>query len=219
MNPIEILIVEDNPDYLEVLTASLNEEKDFKIVSTHTSAYSSLAKLSEGNTPDVILLDLNLPGLSGLDAITDIGRLAPNTKILVLTCSNKEADVTKAIDRGASGYLLKDASLDEITSGIRAISEGCTPIDPKIANFLLKRHSESPLNEHEKGLSKRELQILEHIAKGFSQKEIGQELNISPKTVDFHARRIYKKLKASNAPAAVAKAYEAGDLPLDKSLR
>lgn len=216
MNPIKIHIVEDNPDYMDVLVTSLNEEEDFKIVSQHTTAYSSLAELSEGNMPDVILLDLNLPGLSGLDAIAEFGRLAPDTKILVITCSNQESDITKAIDQGASGYLLKDSSLEEITSGIRAISKGGMPIDPKMANYLLKRHNEAPSEVPDKALSSRELQILENIAKGFSQKEIGQQLNISPKTVDFHARRIYKKLDVSNAPAAVAKAYEAGDLPLNR---
>lgn len=219
MNPLRIMLIEDSPAYREVIAFGLSDEPDLEIVSqfsTADAAYRSLRGCSPDALPDLILLDLNLPGSSGLDAIRPLKELAPETEIIVLTESNKEADILSAISSGATGYLLKDSSLDQITEGIRSAKTGGAPIDPSMARHLLAKLKSSPLQpDSETVLTERELEILKLLADGLLQKQIAEKLAISPKTVDYHTGRIYKKLGAHNAPAAVARAYRSGLLTGD----
>ncbi len=214
MTPIKIMLVEDSPEFREVIAFSLSDEADIEIVSQFNTADAALRSLQHpGNTqaPDLILLDLNLPGISGLDAIPKFRQLAPKTEILILTESEREADVLSAISSGAVGYLLKESSLVNITEGIRTVMGGGASLDPVMARYLLKNQSRYNLfKEDAKQLSPRELQILDLLAKGELQKQIADALDISPKTVGFHIGHIYEKLEVQNAPAAVDRAHRLG---------
>lgn len=212
MKKIRITLVEDSPDYQQVIAFGLEDESDIEVIGTFNTADAALRALkksTEADMPDLILLDLNLPGISGLEAIAQIKELAPATEIIILTESEREADVLTAISSGAVGYLLKESSLEQITQGIRTVMSGGASLDPGMARYLLGNQQSHLAADGSSALSPRELEILHLIAEGQVQKKIAAELNISPKTVDFHIGHIYKKL---NAPSAVAKAYQSGIL-------
>lgn len=217
MKPITVMLVEDSPAYREVIAFGLSDEPDIEIAgqfSTADSALRSLQGKSATEMPDMILLDLNLPGSSGLEAIRPFMSAAPKTEIIVLTESNREADILAAISSGAIGYLLKESSLDQITEGIRSVRAGGAPLDPSMARYLLAKVKPSESQNAEQDLlSQRELEILKLLASGMLQKQIAEKLKISPKTVDFHIGHIYKKLDVQNAPEAVARGFRTGLLP------
>jgi DNA-binding NarL/FixJ family response regulator len=214
MKQIKIMLVEDSPEFREVIAFGLSDELDMTISDqfiTADAALRHLQILSAARLPDLILLDLNLPGISGLDAIPKFKTLAPKTEILILTESEREADVLSAISSGAVGYLLKESSLDQITEGIRTVMDGGASLDPVMARYLLNNQSRYNLQKDgATRLSPREIQILDLLAKGQLQKQIADELDISPKTVGFHIGHIYEKLEVQNAPAAVHKAHKLG---------
>lgn len=162
-------------------------------------------------TPDVSLLDLRLPGMDGLDSLPFFIAAAPATKIIVLTQSDQENDVFQAISSGASGYLLKSATLQQLTDGIRAAASGGSPLDAGVARYIiqsLKPTSTKP--RRESLLSGRELEILTLLADGMVKKQIAKRLKIGYTTVDTHVGRIYEKLNVNNAPAAVDTAHRMG---------
>ncbi len=217
MKKVKILLVEDSPAYQDVVAFGLSDEPDIEITGRFTTADAalrSLKALSGPELPDLILLDLNMPGISGLAAIPQFKAYTPETEIIVLTESEKESDILTAIQSGAVGYLLKESSLDQIIQGIRTVMDGGASLDPVMARYILDRHKlDKGLTKGQSILSRREMEILTLMADGLAQKQIADELNISPKTVDFHVGHIYKKLNAKNAPAAVAKAYKSGIFP------
>ena len=219
MEKIKIILVEDSPDYQQVLAFGMKDEADIEVISTFNTVDAALRKLKSGdaeNIPDLILLDLNLPGISGLDAIPHFKAIAPSTEIIILTESERKADILSAISSGAVGYLLKESSLEQITEGIRVVMDGGAPLDPGMARYLLDNQQWNLKSDKETPLSPRELEILTLLAEGQLQKEIASNLKISPTTVDFHVGHVYKKLNAQNAPAAVAKAYQSGIFPNEK---
>jgi DNA-binding NarL/FixJ family response regulator len=214
MKQIKVMLVEDSPEFRGVIAFGLSDEPDLEISDqfiTADAALRHLEHLPPSKRPDLILLDLNLPGISGLEAIPRFKSIAPNLEIIVLTQSEREADVLSAISSGAAGYLLKEASLDQIIDGIRIVMDGGASLDPVMARYLLNNQSRYNLqSDGTTPLSPREIQILDLLAKGQLQKQIADELDISPKTVGFHIGHIYEKLEVQNAPAAVHKAHKLG---------
>lgn len=167
--------------------------------------------------PDVILLDISLPGMSGIDATIWLKKYAPNTKILILSQSDKEADVYEAIFNGADGYLLKSSTVHQIKDAIRSVMKGGSPLDANVASYILETmKTKRPTANSNISLSNRELETLTLMAEGLSKKEIAQRLGISPTTVVTHVGHIYQKLNAANAPSAVSKAYQSGILPVQR---
>ena len=213
---IKILLVEDNPEFRNVIDLALKREKTFEPVSmvgTAERALRSLKDIHPHEAPDVLLLDLNLPGISGIEALPQFRSLIPDTKIIILTQSNREADVVDAISRGASGYLLKSSGIKPIKDGIRTVMEGGASLDSHVAQYLLKKLRPGESNAVEESLlTEREIEVLQHLADGLVKKEIAEALNISAFTVATHVRHIYEKLEVPNAPAAVSKAYRSGIL-------
>jgi len=211
------MLVEDSPAYRKAVARSLELESDMALVSEFSTAeiaLRSLEKSSDLTTPDVILLDLNLPGMSGLEAIPWVKKYSPKTQIIVLTQSDNEADVVDAISAGAAGYLLKSATRDRLDESIRTVVEGGAILDPSVARFLLRSMRQtSPVISEGSDLTERELEVLKLIGEGLTNKELAECLDISPKTVAVHAAHIYEKLNVPNAPAAVAKAFKEGLLP------
>ncbi len=209
-NTLEIMLIEDSAAYRKGIACALEECSDMELVSQFGTAEIALRELNQ-KSPDIILLDLNLPGISGLESIPLIKQKAPETKIIILTQSDKEADVLQAIERGASGYLLKASSIDQLVHGIHYVRDGGATLDPNLARFILDTLQQKLSKPSSvASLSKRELEILTLIADGLAQKQIASQLKISIYTVTEHIQNIYEKLNVPNAPSAVAKAYKTG---------
>lgn len=214
-------MVEDHPEYREGVMLALETEADIELIGIFGTAEAALRKLQydkEFPKPDVILLDLNLPGMDGLEALPWFRDYIPNAKILVLTQSDCEDDVLSAISAGASGYLLKSATLDQITEGIWTVMEGGASLDANMATFILDTFKKiPPTAKMENNLTKRELETITLLSEGLSKKEISDMLSISTPTVASHVAHIYQKLNVHNAPAAVAKAFRMGIFSSGKS--
>ncbi|MGB1873588.1 MAG: response regulator [Akkermansiaceae bacterium] len=217
---IRTIIVEDHPDYREGVRFAMETEPDIELYATFGTAeraLQSIRKAAEDSEPqpDIILLDLQLPGMSGLEAIPLFREHSPQSHLIVLSQSEKEADVLRAISSGASGYLLKNSPLSKITEGIRTVMQGGASLDASVARHILDslQAQHTPLETINKKLTKREMQILELVSRGMVKKEISDELKIAMPTVATHVRHIYEKLGVSNAPSAINKAHRAGLLP------
>ena len=212
-----IILIEDHPEYRKVLEFALEEEADMELVSKFGAAEVALRHLQDMSTrkeADIILLDLNLPGMSGLKAIPYLKTSLPAAEIIILTQSDKEADVLRAIQSGAAGYLLKSSSMQEIAQGIRTVISGGATLDASVARFIMQAvQAQTPNVTSEKVLSEREMEILTLLAEGLVKKEIADRLCISSHTVVSHIRHIYDKLNVQNAPSAVNKAYRLGLFP------
>ncbi|HZC99253.1 MAG TPA: response regulator transcription factor [Actinomycetes bacterium] len=160
--------------------------------------------------PDVVLMDLQMPRLDGPGAIAALRQRAPEVHVLVLTTFGSDADITRAIDAGATGYLLKDAPREQLFSAIRAAARGESALSPTVATRVLGR-MRAPAEE---ALSPRELEILQAVARGLSNKDIGRRLHVSQATVKTHLLRIFAKLGVDDRTAAVTVALERGIIRL-----
>lgn len=206
-----VWIVEDNREYREAVRFALESEPGLFCGGDFHSADLALDALKATATPPpVILCDLDLPGLHGLEAIPLFKEVSPTTHILVLTQFDDRPKVFQAIGAGASGYLLKSAPLDEIHRGIEEVMSGGAPLNSRIAKMMLATFSHVPPSDGEAELTPRELEVLSLLAEGFAKKQIADELGISYHTVDMHVRAIYQKLQVHNLSGAVAKAIRRG---------
>ncbi|MGB6219944.1 response regulator [Haloferula sp.] len=216
---IRIMMVEDHPEYRDIVEFALNKEPDMEIVGqfgTSERALRSMRGCEDRKEPDVILLDLHLPGMNGLEAIPCFSTEFPEARIIILTQSDREDDLLQAIMLGANGYLLKSSTVKQLTEGIRTVMDGGASLDSKLAKFVLTTlKNKMPPSEIDQLLTKRELEVLSLLAEGCVKKEIADKLGISLTTVVSHVTHIYSKLHAPNAPAAIAKAFQLGILPLD----
>ncbi len=214
ISPTRVMLIEDNAEYREVIKLALEDHPEIELTQCHGTAETALRSLyttSAAARPQLILLDLNLPGMSGLEALPRFRRELPATRIMILTQSDSEADVLRAISRGASGYLLKSASLQQITDGIRDVMDDGASLDKGVAQFILHTLQQKlPKKDLKNLLSERELEVLTLISEGLVKKEIADQLKIGYTTVDTHVGHIYEKLGVRNAPAAVAKAFKLG---------
>ena len=208
---IRIIMVEDHPEYREGIALALETESDIQLTDQFGMAEQALKVLEHDTTTDVVLLDLNLPEMSGLEAIPWIKKYCPKIKIIILSQSDNETNILNAIHLGADGYLLKESTLDQIISGIRSVVDGGASLDPRVAKFILNTiQTKVPEPNSEPLLSKREIEILRLLSEGLMKKDISERLDIGITTVATHVRRIYEKLDVVNAPAAISKAYKAG---------
>ena len=216
-DPIRVMLVEDHPGYREVIELGLAREADIELISQFGTSEGALRALEESQglkSPDVILLDLNLPGIGGLESIASFRTLLPDVRIIILTQSDREANVLSAISQGAAGYLLKSQSLKQITESIRTVAAGGASLDASVAAFILTTLKEKlPSEEIPNVLTAREMDVLKLLADGFAKKEIADQLGIGVTTVVTHVANIYDKLDAQNAPAAISRAFRMGILP------
>ncbi|MFG0289440.1 MAG: response regulator [Rhodopirellula sp. JB044] len=217
-----VMLVEDHPEYREVIQLALEDEPGIELtdqVGSSERAISVLQHREQSALPDIVLLDLNLPGISGLDVLPKLREILPDGKVIVLTQSGNEADVLMAIQLGASGYLLKSSTVTQIVDAIRTVAAGGATHDSGVAKFVLSRLqalTQSQPDEILKALSQRELEILKLLGEGFVKKEVARQLDISVSSVATYIRRIYEKLDVQNAPAAVSKAYRLGIFPANR---
>ena len=203
---IKIMIVDDHPIVRAGLIGMLATEADLEVVGEASSADEAVAA-ARRLLPDVVLMDLRMPGGDGVAGTTGVLAAAPSARVVVLTTYESDADILRAVEAGAAGYLLKDATRTDLISAIRAAARGETVLAPSVATRLVDRMRRPPSADQ---LSPRELQVLRLVARGLSNGDIGRELFISEATVKTHLLRTFAKLGVSDRTAAVTTAMAAG---------
>lgn len=209
-NNIRLLIADDHPVVRAGLCGMLSGASGFEVVGEATNGSEAVA-LANRLIPDVVLMDLRMPEMDGVEAISHIKDQHPEMNILVLTTYESDADILRALERGATGYMLKDAPREDLFEAIRATAEGKSPLAPDVAARLVQRIRE-PADEL---LSTREIEILELVAQGASNKDIAKQLWISDTTVKSHVLHIFNKLEVTDRTAAVTAALRRGIISLD----
>jgi DNA-binding NarL/FixJ family response regulator len=206
-----IWILEDHEVFAKQIRRLIGAEEDMACPHHFTSAADFYDKLKFTNErPDLLLLDLGLPRRDGLEVLSDIRRILPEVKVLILTSFDDRDKVYRAICNGASGYLLKTADPDEILNGIRDVVHGASALSSPIAKMILEGFSRYGPVEHVEPLTAREEDVLRYLVKGFIKKEIAEQLAISQHTVDMHLRSVYRKLHVRSQTEAVSKALRQG---------
>ncbi len=208
--PIRILIVDDHPVVRMGLRGMLTGQPGFEIVGEAEDGQAALGVIRE-TRPDVVLSDLRMPRLDGVGIIEQVAQMPDGPRVLVLTTYDDDADILRAIEAGACGYLLKDTPRDQLFAAIRAASRGETWLSPHIAGRLV-RHMATP---EPAALSAREIEVLRLASRGSSNKEIAVALHLSEATVKSHLVRIYRKLDVADRTAAVTVALQRGLITLD----
>jgi DNA-binding NarL/FixJ family response regulator len=209
---LRVLLVDDH-DLFRTGLRNLLEEQGVQVVGEAASGSDALRIVRE-IAPDVVVMDLNMPGMSGVEATREITSIAPLTRVVVLTISDQDDDVMDAIVAGACGYLVKDSSIEELMRGINAAAVGESLISPPIASKVLQRMRAVTLDRGAEKiraeLSERELDVLRLIANGKDNSEIAEALHISPKTVKNHISNILMKLQIENRIQAAVYAVRSG---------
>jgi DNA-binding NarL/FixJ family response regulator len=213
LEELRVLLVDDH-DLFRSGLRNLLEERGVQIVGEASSGAEAL-RIVRDNAPDVVVMDLNMPGMGGVEATRRIAQIAPLTRVVVLTISDQDGDVLHAILAGACGYLLKDASIDDLIRGISSASVGEALISPHIAAKVLQRVRSNTAQPDAEAtiraeLSEREIQVLKLIANGNDNAMIAGELHISPKTVKNHISNILMKLQIDNRIQAAVYAVRSG---------
>ena len=207
--PLRIWAVEDNTAYRNALTFIFKKTEDMEL-QTFSNAEDTLAALRTDRAPDAILLDVQLPGMDGISAISRFKELAPEVCIVMLTVFEDSQKVFRALCAGASGYLLKTLPAERIVEALREAVAGGAPMSPGVAKAVLGRFVElaAPGRGEDYALSDREREVLELMTQGLINKEIADRLGLSFHTVNAHLRNIYTKLHVGTRGAAVAKALK-----------
>lgn len=207
---IRILLVDDHPVVRAGLSGLLSSQPDFEVVGEASNGLEAL-DLLEKLKLDVVLMDLRMPQMDGVSAIRQIRAQYPKVQVLVLTTYDTDSEIVRAVEAGATGYLLKDVPREELFRAVRLCARGEAVLSPPIAARLLGR-MRGPAEEN---LSVRELEVLSLVAKGFSNKEIARKLKISEATVKTHLLHAFGKLGVDDRTAAVTVALERGILRLE----
>lgn len=203
---IRILVVDDHPVVREGLVALLEDESGFRLVGSAASAEDALAAVTR-QRPDIILLDLELPGMDGVEAISRLAEVVPGARVIVFTAYDTDERVVGAIRAGARGYLLKGAAAEEIVRAIREVVGGGSHLASRVAATVL---AEISAPRRRGVLSERERAVLRLVADGQSTKQIAHSLGITDRTVKFHVTSILNKLGADTRAHAVALAVQRG---------
>ena len=203
--PIGIAIVEDDERLRETMVRLIKRHDELRFLASYPDAESALEELPS-IAPDVVLMDINLPGMNGVECVRQLKLMAPKSQVLMLTVYEDTDSVFGALSAGASGYLLKRARPEELLEAIKEISKGGSPMSGHIARKVVQSfHTDMTSKSAVASLSAREEQVLQCLASGYQYKEIAEELGIGTETVRTYIRRIYEKLHAKSAAEAVAK--------------
>jgi DNA-binding NarL/FixJ family response regulator len=205
-----VWIIDDHNSMRSSLSRLLASAQEVTSVETFASCEDALAKLAGGPDPQLLLLDIGLQGMNGLDGIPLIREKAPEASIVVLTVFEDDEKLFRAICAGANGYLLKSQSGGEIIQSVRDALAGGSPMSPRIARRVLEMFAKLAPRKTDYGLSERERAVLELVVEGLLKKEIAQKMELSIHTVDSHLRRIYEKLHVNSRSGAVRKAVREG---------
>jgi DNA-binding NarL/FixJ family response regulator len=204
--PIRVAVVDDQELFRRGLTMLLGVEDDIEVVGEAGDGVAA-TELAATAVPDVILMDVRMPKRSGIEACIAIKEAAPTARIIMLTVSDEEADLYDAVKNGASGYLLKDSSIDEVAQAVRVVADGQSLISPSMAIKLLDEFKQMSRSDRQQvptpRLTDRELEVLKLVAQGLNNREIAKRLFISENTVKNHVRNILEKLQLHSRMEAV----------------
>ncbi len=208
---IKILIADDHPVVREGLISMIKREPDFQVVGEATNGVEAVVKTHELK-PDIVLMDLRMPELDGVEAIRQISSSDPSIKFIILTTFSDDEYIFRGIEVGARAYLLKDAPREDLFKAIRAVNRGESLIQPVVASKVLSRFAElsRQVQTPTELLSEREIEVLKLVAKGNANKEIAAELSITDSTVKTHVSSIFQKLNARDRTDAVMQAVKRG---------
>jgi DNA-binding NarL/FixJ family response regulator len=211
---IRVAIVDDQPLFSEGLGRVVEAQPGMEIVGVAHDGESGVRMCRELK-PDVVLMDINMPVMNGVEATRSIRSLLPDTKVLILTVNSDDAYVFRGIKAGATGYLLKDCTPEDLSRAIKTVHAGDTIIAPEIARKMLLAFEEAEEEPSAPHLTERELEIITALAHGRANKQIARELSISEKTVRNHISNIYKKLHVYDKLGAVLYAIREGLVDVD----
>ncbi len=203
--PITLLIADDHPVVRDGLSSMFARDPEFEVLG-EASDGAEAVRLALALKPDVILMDLRMPGVDGLTAITELARQGSGSRVLVLTTYDTDSHVLPAIEAGATGYLLKDAPRAELLRAVRAAARGEAVLSPSVAARLMSRFRAPGTGP----LSQRELEVLELVAAGATNREAAARLFITEATIKTHLLNVYAKLGVGDRAAAVAEAFNRG---------
>jgi len=205
--PITIAIVEDEPQTRDCLTRLLARSSQVRCVGTYATGEEALAGIPEAK-PEVILVDINLPKMSGIECVAKLTSLMPDLRVVMLTTYEDRDRIFDSLRAGASGYLLKKAGYADLIRAIEDVYQGGAPMTAQVARLVVRHfHRISKPASDVEQLTTREQELLELLAKGYSYKEIAQELSISTGTVNTHVKNIYRKLHVQSRMQAAAKFF------------
>lgn len=207
---ITLIVVDDHPVVRNGLRGMFAAAPEFEVLGEAADGVEGV-EMAVRLDPDVVLMDLRMPGGGGVAAITELTRRGARSRVLVLTTYDTDSDTLPAIEAGATGYLLKDAPREELFTAVRAAADGRTVLSPAIASRLISR-VRAPVASGSETLSAREREVLELVARGTSNREIAAVLFISEATVKTHLSHVFAKLGAKDRAAAVAVGYDRGIL-------
>jgi NarL family two-component system response regulator LiaR len=218
MCPLRIVLVEDHKIVREGTCQLLEQDKSLEVVGEAGDGEEAL-ELVDRLMPDLVIMDVHIPKLNGVEATRAIKERHPKVRVLVLSAYEKDHYVFPLLEAGADGYLLKTSSGRELTRAVHAVYAGETALDPKIAQKIVNRMGRKQRYREEgmvEGLTEREIEVLQAVACGMNSKEIGDLLSISPYTVQVHLRNVFKKLGVHSRAEAVALAMDRGWITLDE---
>ena len=212
---IQILVVDDHPVVRDGLVAMLATQEDFSIAGEASNGHKAISLASELQ-PDVVLLDLEMPEMDGVQVLKRLREICPNVNVLVFTAFDTDERIVTAVQAGAKGYLLKGAPRNELFNAIRVVSQGGSLLQPVVASKLLQHMSDpkEPAQKLLDNLTEREQDVLNELAQGKTNKEIAGKLYITERTVKFHVSSILGKLGAGNRTEAVTIAAQLGLIEL-----
>ena len=207
--PVRVAVIDDHTLFRRGLIALLAREPELSVVGEAADGFEGI-KVVAATQPDVVLLDLNMPGISGVEAIGAIRKDAPAAQVVILTVSEDAQDLLAALRSGASGYLLKNIDGEFLVAAIRRAADGDSVISPEMTGKLVEQVRGNVTRTPDDVLSTREREILVHIARGMSNKEIARELDVADSTVKIHVQHILRKLNLASRVQAALWAVEHG---------
>lgn len=203
-----VWIIEDNQHFRKTLVGLINQSVEYKCSGSYSSCEEAFEFILQTEPPEIILLDIGLPGMSGIEGINKFKEISPATMIIILTIHDDHNSVFDAISSGASGYLLKDSSPEKVIEAFNEVLSGGAPINPQIARKVIERFKDLTPVSSNYHLTSREKEILKHLVEGFNKKQIAEKLFLSFHTVNTHIKNIYEKLQVNTRGALVSKAYK-----------
>lgn len=209
INKTDVIIIEDNELLRDSLKEAINKSSSINCNHAFSSGEAALDLIEEKElVPDIILLDIGLPGMNGIELIPELKKLSPASKIIIITIHDDDENIFNAICAGASGYLLKDLSSEKIVNSIGEVMNGGAPMNSHIAKKVLNMFRDQNMKSAGYELTEREKEILSLLVEGLSKKQIAEKIFLSHHTVDSHLRNIYAKLEVHSRSSAITKAIK-----------